>query len=612
MTDERLAERVTNGLAAVEAAVRAERLPASAAVNLRRWLTEPAYGEYSEAILKLVEAHEFATLDRYFWEEIPFGTGGRRGLMSDFGSATINARTIGESANGLAVYVKRALGEQERKAVIACDTRIRSEEFARLTARVLAAHGFHVYFFESHRATPELSFAVRHLGCDTGVMISASHNPPSDNGFKAYWSNGAQVLPPHDKGIIECVYQTKDIPLVDFDAAVRDGHIEIIGEQVDRAYLQAVCALSLSGERDIPALFTPLHGVGETSVYRVLRQAGFAGVTLFEPHRQPDGNFPNVPDHLPNPERPQVFAPLLEPARQHEISLLLASDPDADRLGVAVRGKAGEFVYLTGNQVGALITDYVLGKRKTAGTLSPRHFVVETMVTTPLIAEIGRAYGVRVIDDLLVGFKYIAAAMDANGPERFVFGAEESLGYLAGHYCRDKDAAVGALYILELAAERRRDGQSLLDRLDELYSRHGYFLEDQRSKTCVGSQGSEQIQQIMRAFRESPPGEFAGIPLARMRDYSQHEIRRLPDNSILEPLPEPSGNVLLIDSAPSDCQVTIAVRPSGTEPKIKFYFFARSAAAPAGQLTELKTRTRRRLTEVQDALSAWVDQVIRG
>ena len=427
----------------VEAAVQAGKLTAASGQNVIRWLTESYYATYRARLIELINQKTFDELDRLFWERIPFGTGGRRGPMSDFGSATINARTIAESANGLAIYVQRTanpdtLQNQDGhilRAVIARDTRHRSTEFARLTASILAAHGFQVYFFPDPRATPELSFAVRYLKCHTGVMISASHNPPSDNGFKAYWSTGGQVLPPHDQGIIACVDACEEIPLLDFDEAVKTGKIILLSttgksEQnsdlaVDQAYVDAVCQLSISSSRSVRALYTPMHGVGESSIYRVLNQAGFRDVELFEPQRFPDGSFPNVPDHLPNPERPQALQPAIDFARQHGHALVLASDPDADRLAVAVRTAGNEFTCLSGNQLGALLADFVLSKRAAQGTLSSDHFLLETLVTTPMLEAIGHAYGVRVIRNLLVGFKYIAAAIDANGADKFVFAAEE-------------------------------------------------------------------------------------------------------------------------------------------------------------------------------------------
>lgn len=593
---------------AVQAAATGSLAP-SALINLERWLTAPHYAAYVPAIGRLIDAGDWKRLDRLFWEVIPFGTGGRRGLMAEFGSATINERTIAESAWGLGEWMRKSKGSPRGSAVVAHDSRNRSAEFARLTASVLAAQGLTVSLFDGCRSTPELSFAVRRLGCDVGVMISASHNPPSDNGFKAYWTHGGQVLAPHDKGIIECVYAAAEIPLADYVDAVRDGNITLVGEELDAAYVDAVSALSLSRARDMRAVFTPLHGVGETSVYRILKSVGFDKVEIFEPQRRPDGNFTNVPDHLPNPERTQVFHPAMEQAQASGIDLILASDPDADRLGVMVRGSDGQFVHLSGNRVGALLTDYILAKRKEAGTLSPQHYVVETLVTTPLISVIARSYGVRAIDDLLVGFKYIGETMDREGPDKFVFGAEESLGYLAGEYARDKDAAVAALYVMELAAELKAQGRTLLDRLDELFVTHGYFVEGQKSLECTGSKGRQQIDAIMQALRTAPPKSVGGLPLLRALDYVAHEVRTLPANDRSADLPHPKGDLVFFEAGDPSCLIRFAVRPSGTEPKIKFYFFGQAPCSGESALASTKFRTDSLMKQAMDDLNAWASGI---
>ncbi|HEY3966647.1 MAG TPA: phospho-sugar mutase [Planctomycetaceae bacterium] len=600
---------VEQALSALATAQGAGKIAESTLNNVRRWLTEPGYAAYVPKILPLVQAGKFEELDALFWEVIPFGTGGRRGAMTEFGSATMNERTVAESANGIAVYLEKVRGKPGGRAVIACDTRLRSSEFARLSACVLSARGLHVCLFESFRSTPELSYAVRHLKCDVGMMISASHNPPSDNGVKAYWASGAQVLPPHDKGIIDCVYESNVIPVDDFDQAIAEGKIELIGADVDEAYVRTVALLSLSASRELKALYTPLHGVGETSVFRVLQEAEFEGIAVFEPQREPNGNFPNVPNHLPNPELPAVFGPPIEEARKTGAALVLASDPDADRLGVAVRSSTGEYVHLSGNRIGVLLADYILRKRKASGTLGPQHFVVETLVTTPLVAELARSHKIRAVDNLLVGFKYIAQTMDREGPERFVFGAEESLGYLAGTYARDKDASIAALYLCECAAELQRQNKTLLDRLDELYTAHGYFLEDQRSESCKGPKGRAMIEKVMDTLTNDPPRTLAGIELVRVRDYQKHEARSLPENVRIADLPEPQGDLVFFESAPSDCMISFAARPSGTEPKIKFYLFARAACPEGADLSGVKTLAATRLREFQEALSAWVHNI---
>jgi phosphoglucomutase len=608
----------------IEQAITAGKLTAAAGQNLQRWLSESYYAPFRLALWELIERGQFAELNNQFWERIPFGTGGRRGPMSEFGSATINARTIAESAHGLAIYVQRAANPHslqtgqiaQLRAVIARDTRHRSKEFAQLTATVLAAHGFQVFFFQEPRATPELSFAVRYLKCNTGVMISASHNPPSDNGFKAYWNTGCQVLPPHDAGIIACVDASEEIPTVDFDSAVSDGKIVLLtsksgaSSDIDHAYVDAVCQLSVSSARNIKALYTPMHGVGESSVYQVIQHAGFVGVDIYEPQRSQDGSFPNVPDHLPNPERPQALKPAIDFAKQHGHLLVMASDPDADRLAVAVRTDGDQFVCLSGNQLGALIADFVLSKRAAAGTLTPAHFIVETLVTTPLLAAIAQSYGIRAIRDLLVGFKYIGAAIDANGPDKFVFAAEESVGYLAGEYCRDKDASVAALFALELASELQQQGQTMIDRLDEIYQQHGYYYETQFVQVCPGAQGSQQIAQMMRALREKVPGKLGSVVFDTARDYLTHEVRSLPSNTIQAQLLQPSGDLLILEGRSGNCRVSLAGRPSGTEPKIKFYLFVHCAPEPT--LSDAKTRAHSCLADLEKNTKVWLENCLRS
>lgn len=601
---------MTDTLTAVEAAKSDGRLSNDAAQNLAKWLSDEPYRKYFAEITELVTAGDFAGLEDLFWQQIPFGTGGRRGPMGPFGSATINVRTIAESAHGLAAYLKQQLPEgQTGSAVVSCDTRHRSQEFAELTATTLAAHGLKVFLFESFRSTPELSFAVRHLGCDVGAMISASHNPPEDNGFKAYWDTGGQVLDPHDAGIIACVESAEEIPAVDLQVAIDDGRIEIVGAEIDEAFYEAVLAMSLSDARELPALYSPLHGVGERCCWAILTRAGFQGIEIFEPHRAPDGAFPNVPDHKPNPEAPQVFEPMFDEARQQGAELLLASDPDADRLSVCVLNPAGDYQHLSGNQVGSLIADYVARKRAQRGDLSAKHYMIETLVTTRLIGAIARSHGLQVIDDLLVGFKHIGRAMDKQGPDKFVFGAEESLGYLAGQYARDKDAGIAALYLAECAAELRIDGKSLLDRLDELYVELGYYEESQFSKYCEGSEGSRQIAALMTALREAPFDKLGGVAFDLVRDYQQHETRGLPENQRREDLSQPEGNLLIFEtSETSTMHVRVAVRPSGTEPKIKFYLFARMACDAADRLSAVKAETHLALEGIERGLNAWLDE----
>jgi len=429
-----------NLLSQAEQAATDGKITSGALANIKSWLIEPKYAAYIAELAEHIEAEKWQELDDAFWTIIPFGTGGRRGRMYPIGSNTINDRTIGESAQGLAEYVKKSSGETEESlsCAIAYDTRHRSEHFARLCAEVMVAAGLKVFFLQGHRSTPELSFAVRFKNCACGIMVTASHNPPSDNAVKAYWSTGGQLLPPHDKGVIDCVMSTDEICRAPFDEALADGRIIICQDEVDVAFIDAVVNLSTPGPRELKIIYSPLHGVGATAVCPVLEKAGFSQVELFGPHAEPNGDFPNVPGHVSNPENPAVFDSIIEHATKVGADLIMATDPDCDRLGCAapLTTTAGaEWHTLTGNQIGGLLTDYLLESRQQRGELSPENFVVLTLVTTQLTRRIADSYGVRTYGDLLVGFKWIAEVIDAEGPDRFVFGTEESYGFLAGS-CR--------------------------------------------------------------------------------------------------------------------------------------------------------------------------------
>jgi phosphoglucomutase len=376
----------------------------------------------------------------------------------------------------------------------------------------------------------------------------------------------------------------------------------LVGDEIDRAYISAVVELSLSKARGARALFTPLHGVGESSVFRVLTAAGFQQIEILESQRAPDGAFPNVPLHLPNPELPSALGPACRRAEESGADLVLATDPDADRLGVAVRTGDGRCLPLTGNQVGVLLLDYVLRKRHEAGRLAADDFVCTTVVTTPMFRAVGEAAGVRVIDNLLVGFKYIGRTVDDFGAKNFLFGAEESLGYLAGDYCRDKDAAIAALYVMELASELKSEGRTLMDELDRLYGKHGYFAESQGSLELAGAEGRSRIEALLAELQDHPPAELAGIRLASLRDYRKNEVRRVPGTEITGLLKGNRGDLLIVDSAEGPLEFSFAIRPSGTEPKVKFYFFARARPDANTPLSALKSAADADFGTFQDAV----------
>jgi phosphoglucomutase/phosphomannomutase len=599
-----IAENIDNLLKRIGEAVESKRLTPSAAENIRSWLTEPRYAEYAAEVAAHVEDGKWQVLDDVFWTVIPFGTGGRRGKMYPIGTNAINDRTIGESAQGLADYVKETLGPGANlSCAIAFDTRHRSDHFARLCAEIMTAAGFMVYFLQEYRATPELSFTVREKKCSCGIMVTASHNPPSDNAVKVYWSTGGQILPPHDKGIIERVMNTQEIRRASFDEMQAAGKIVFCQDEIDEKYRQAVLTQATPGPRALKVLYSPLHGVGRTAVTPVLAADGFADVEVFGPHAEPNGDFPNVPSHVANPENPAVFDAMIEHARQVGADLALATDPDCDRIGCAaplrLTGATGsasaEWRTLTGNQIGALLADFVLENRRAAGQLTERHFIVQTLVTTQLVRRVGDSYGVRTVGDLLVGFKWIAGAIDEFGPEYFVYGTEESHGYMAGNYVRDKDGAAASMLLCELAANLKAAGQTVHEKLDALFWQHGAHAEKTVSVQMPGSEGMARMQEVMAAFREGPPTEIAGDRVAQVRDYERQMVTQAGGKP--QPLDGPMGDLVFLDLATEGNYV--ACRPSGTEPKIKFYMFTYIPPEQLSNLDAAKRQLSDRLTRME-------------
>jgi phosphomannomutase len=600
MSEQLSAAAKSSLLQKIEQAAAQKKLTATAAQNLRAWLTEPHYAEYAAEVAAQVAAGNWQQLDDVFWTVIPFGTGGRRGRMHPFGSNAINDRTIGESAQGLADYVKDALGAGANPScAVAYDTRHRSEHFARLCAEIMTAAGFTVYFLQGHRATPELSFTVRYKKCSCGIMVTASHNPPSDNAVKVYWSTGGQILPPHDKAIIERVMNTQEIRRANFEEMLTAGKIVLCQEEVDAKYQEAVLTQATPGPRELKVIYSPLHGVGATAVCPVLAADGFDDVEVFGPHAEPNGDFPNVPGHVANPENPAVFDAMIEHARNIGAELALATDPDCDRIGCAAPLRFGSdavWQTLSGNQIGALLADYVLETRRDAGRLTPQSFIVQTLVTTQLVRRVGDSYGVRTVGDLLVGFKWIAGAIDEFGPEFFLYGTEESHGYMAGNYVRDKDGAVASLLLCELAAKLKAAGQTLHEKLDALFWQHGAHAERTVSVQMPGSEGMARMLEVMAAFRAGPPREIGGDAVARVRDYERKTVT--PAGGSPQPLAGPKGDLVFLDLATEGNYV--ACRPSGTEPKIKFYMFA---FTPPEQLSNLEA-AKAQLEERLDAMEA--------
>jgi phosphoglucomutase/phosphomannomutase len=596
-------------LEALQAAAKAGQISATAVENIRAWLTEPRYAEYAPQVEEQIGAGHWQQLDDVFWTVIPFGTGGRRGRMYPIGCNAINDRTMGESAQGLADYVKeqRPTGDS-LSCAIAYDTRHRSRHFAELCAEIMVAAGFEVIFLDGFRSTPELSLAVRHFRCSCGIMITASHNPPSDNAIKAYWSTGAQLLPPHDKGVIERVMSVSAIDRVPFADALASGKVKYSQEEADTVYQQGILAQSLPGPRDLKIIYSPMHGVGRSSVCPVLALAGFKDVEVFKPQAEPDGDFPNVPGHVSNPENPATFDAMIERAQQSGAELILSTDPDADRLGCAAPASTAlgaQWRTFTGNQIGALLAEYVLAGRKAAGTLTADHYVVKTLVTSEMIRRIADAYGVKTYGNLLVGFKWIAQTIDQVGPEKFVLGCEESHGFLVGTHVRDKDAAVAAMLMAELAAQCKTGGQTLCEKLDALYWQHGCHAERTVSKTMPGSEGMTRMKQLMTRLRTELPKFLGGMKVAQARDYLGQVILT-PDGG-KKKLDGPKDDLIIFDLEKAGNYA--AVRPSGTEPKVKFYTFAYEPAEQLANLDDTKAELEERLTAMETDLAVVADAV---
>ena len=620
------ADLVTDCLARLDEAHQNGVITDHSVETMRSWLREPRYAEFAEQLADLIvrakaDQEIWKSLDDAYWTVIPFGTGGRRGKMFPVGSNAINDRTIGESAQGLAEYVMatRAKGS-EPSCTIAYDTRHRSEHFAKLCSEILLAAGFKIFFLRGYRSTPELSYAVRYTESTCGIMVTASHNPPSDNAVKVYWSGGVQVLPPHDKGIIERVMQVNEITRFPFDDGVENGRVVFMEDEIDPAFVRAVLKQATPGSRDLSVVYTPLHGVGATAVLPVLQGAGFQNVRLYGPQAEPNGDFPNVPGHVANPENPEVLTGAIEEARNRSDDVVMASDPDCDRLGAAAAlapKKDSDWKTFTGNQLGALLAEWVLETKRRQNVLQPTDTIVTTLVTSGLVRHIGEKYGLSVIDGLQVGFKWIGRTIDDIGPEHFVFGCEESHGYLAGTHVRDKDASVAALLLAELAAELKAQGRTLHQKLDDLFCIHGCHLERQVAIKLPGAAGMDRMREIMAGLRANPPTELGGLAVRRTRDYGQLKVHD-PEQGEM-PLKGEQGDLVIFDlldpegtgakaSGPLFPPLgnAVAARPSGTEPKIKFYLFAVSQPMSAEALPAAKTVLEQRLNLLEEDLRSRV------
>lgn len=558
--------------------------------KIEKWLS----GNYNQETKDKIKSLPEEELIDCFYKDLEFGTGGLRGMMG-VGSNRMNQYTIGSATQGLANYLKLTYPEQEISVAIAHDSRNNSPFFAKITADVFSANGIKVFFFEELRPTPELSFAIRHFGCKSGIVITASHNPKEYNGYKAYWADGAQMIAPHDTNTIDEVNKIASIDQVNFTR--NEELITTIGKEVDDIYLDKIASLSVSPEaikrqENTSIVFSSIHGTGITLVPEVLKRFGFKNVHTVKEQDTPDGNFPTVV--YPNPEEAEALTLALKKGQEVNADLIMATDPDADRVGIAVKNLDGEFQLLNGNQTGALLINYMLQAWQDKNKLKGKEFVVKTVVTTELIKEICAHFNTTCFDTL-TGFKFIAGKIaELEGKEQFIAGGEESYGYLVGDFVRDKDAVASCAFIAEMVAYAKDNGLTLFEQLIAIYTKHGFFKEKLISITKKGKTGAEEIQQMMKDYRNNPPKELAGSKVISLKDYKTGIEKDLQDGKETS-LDFPSSNVLQFITQDG---TKISARPSGTEPKIKFYFSVNEKMAKKEDFKETEEKLDRKINSI--------------
>ena len=560
------------------------------------WLNDDYDIETKQEIRRLM-AEDPNELNESFYRTLEFGTGGLRGIMG-VGPNRMNKYTVAAATQGLANYMKKNFPGMDLKVAVAHDSRNNSRYFAEVTAQVMAANDIHCYLFEDLRPTPELSFAVRHLHCQAGVMVTASHNPKEYNGYKAYWDDGGQIVPPHDKAIIAEVNAVTSLSQIHWKG--NPDKIQIIGKEVDDVYLAKILALSGNPEairrhHDLSIVYTPLHGTGITMVPKALEMYGFTNVTVLESQCTPDGNFPTVAS--PNPEEKSAMELAIRKADEIGADLVLATDPDADRVGIAVRNDKGEMELFNGNMTGSLLVYHMLSQWQKNGRLTGKEFIVKTIVTTELIRAIAESFKVESFD-VLTGFKYIAEKIKEQVGHTFIVGGEESYGYLVGDFVRDKDAVSACCMIAELAACLADEGKTLYTQLKELYVKYGFYKEDLLSITKKGQSGAAEIQKMMADFRSCPPKEINGSPVTKVIDYKA-STTTLSDGTVTT-IDLPKSDVLQFFTADG---TKVTVRPSGTEPKIKFYFGVKEPLNEIADFEKVRNELADKIAAVRKSLN---------
>lgn len=551
----------------------------------QKWL-DGNYDSKTKDQVKYLMENDKKELTESFYKDLEFGTGGLRGIMG-VGTNRMNVYTVGMATQGLSNYLKKAFPDEPIRVAVGHDSRNNSRLFAERVADIFAANGFKVYLFDSLRPTPELSFAIRHLHCHSGVVVTASHNPKEYNGYKAYWSDGAQVVAPHDRNIIAEVQKITSPDQVMIWKGDRSENIEILDETFDQIYLEAVHGLSLSPDaveryHDMKIVYTPLHGTGVILVPESLRKYGFTNILTVKKQNIPDGNFPTV--ESPNPEERSAMKMAIELAESEKAEVVLATDPDADRIGMALRDENGQYVLLNGNQTCSLLVYYIVKRWSELGRLRGKEYIVKTIVTTELVARIAESFGVRHFD-CLTGFKYIATVMrNHEQTMQYICGGEESFGFLAEDFVRDKDAVSACSLAAEAAAWAKSQNMTLYGLLKEMYVRYGFFREALVSVVRKGKEGQEEIAKMMSDYRSDPPRSLGGSPIVVIKDYLNGEALDLANGS-KTPIDMERSNVLQFTTADS---TVVSIRPSGTEPKIKFYFGVRAELNDTARFGEVQ------------------------
>ncbi|MFZ4261545.1 phospho-sugar mutase [Sphingobacterium sp. HJSM2_6] len=562
--------------------------------RINQWLTDEYDQETVNQVQTLIDQQEETELLDSFYKELEFGTGGLRGIMG-VGSNRMNKYTIGKATQGLANYLLKQFPNEQVKVAVSYDSRNNSQSFGHLVADVFSANGIQVYLFQELRPTPMLSFAVRHFGCQGGVMLTASHNPKEYNGYKAYWNDGGQLVAPHDKNVITEVNAIQSVHEVKFNRV--EDHIHLVKEDFDQLYIAENLKLSIHPEavkaqKDLSIVYSPIHGTGITIVPKMLAAWGFENVQVVEAQANPDGNFPTV--IYPNPEEEEAMSMAMAKGQELNADVVMATDPDADRVGVAIKLPSGVFQLINGNQIGSLLTYYVLSTKKDLNQLKANNYIVKTIVTSNLLSDIASSFGVKFYDTL-TGFKFIGEVMTrVQDEEVYLVGGEESYGFLVGDLVRDKDAVNSCAFIAEMTAYFKNQGLSLYDVLLKLYLEYGYYKEKLISLTKKGKAGADEIKQMMADLRADLPKTLGSIAVKEVRDYQRRETTNMEtgEKSVIE---LPASDVLQFITVDGD---VISARPSGTEPKIKFYCSVKEKLRFTDEYGQISNRLDDKVTEI--------------